>query len=46
MKFPETTATRTLNLGVILISRDPKQIVILDVNVSWEDRVDEVNGAH
>ncbi|KAL7871865.1 hypothetical protein SRHO_G00068480 [Serrasalmus rhombeus] len=43
LKFPETVATTTLRLDLLLISEISKQIVLLELTILWEDRIKEAS---
>ncbi|KAK0148843.1 hypothetical protein N1851_010754 [Merluccius polli] len=43
LKFPESVATTTLRPDLLLISEASKQIVLLELTVPWEDRIEEAN---
>ncbi|XP_067284127.1 uncharacterized protein [Pseudorasbora parva] len=43
LKFPEAVATSTLRPDMLLISETSKQIVLLELTVPWEDRIEEAN---
>ena len=43
LKFPETVATTTLWPDMQLISETSKQIILLELTVLWEDRIEEAN---
>jgi len=43
LKFPENAAATTLRPDIVLISEASKQIVLLELTVPWEDRIEEAN---
>ncbi|XP_036071215.1 uncharacterized protein LOC112142521 [Oryzias melastigma] len=43
LKFPETITSTTLRPDMLLISEATKQVVLLELTVPWEDRIDEAN---
>lgn len=43
LKFPETVATTTLRPDMLLISETSKHIVLLELTVTWKDRIEEAN---
>ena len=43
MKFPEKILTTSLRPDMVLTSGATKQMVILELTVPWEDRIEEAN---
>ncbi|KAJ8004371.1 hypothetical protein DPEC_G00158500 [Dallia pectoralis] len=43
LKFPGTAATTSLRPDMLLISETSKQIILLELTVPWEDRIEEAN---
>ncbi|XP_073696141.1 uncharacterized protein [Garra rufa] len=43
LKFPETVAITTLRPDIVLTSEASKQVIILELTVPWEDRMEEAN---
>jgi len=43
LKFPENVAITSLRPDVVLTSATSKQVVLLELTVPWEDRIEEAN---
>ena len=43
LKFPENVATTSLRPDLVLTSASSKQVVLLELTVPWEDRIEEAN---
>lgn len=43
LKFPANIATTSLRPDMVLTSESTKQVVLLELTVPWEDRIDEAN---
>ena len=43
LKFPEVVATTTLRPDIVLTSVASKQVILLELTVPWEDRIEEAN---
>jgi len=43
LKFPETVAITSLRPDMVLISEASKQIILFELTVPWEDRIEEAN---
>ncbi|KAJ8014697.1 hypothetical protein DPEC_G00018340 [Dallia pectoralis] len=43
LKFPGTAATTSLRPDMLLISETSKHIILLELTVPWEDRIEEAN---
>lgn len=43
LKFPENIAATPLRPDMVLISESTKQVVLLELTVPWEDRIEEAN---
>ncbi|XP_026126685.1 uncharacterized protein LOC113108082 [Carassius auratus] len=43
LKFPEAVAITTLRPDVVLTSEASKQVILLELTVPWEDRMEEAN---
>lgn len=43
LKFPETVAIMSLRPDMVLISEASKQIILFELTVPWEDRIEEAN---
>ena len=41
LKFPENIAVTTLRPDIVLVSEGTKQVVLLELTVPWEDRMEE-----
>ncbi len=41
LRFPETIATNTLRPDMVLFSESSRQVVLLELTVPWEDRMEE-----
>ncbi|XP_056097411.1 uncharacterized protein LOC130076370 [Rhinichthys klamathensis goyatoka] len=43
LKFPEAVAITTLRPDIVLTSEASKQVILLELTVPWEDRMEEAN---
>ncbi|XP_061747756.1 uncharacterized protein LOC133545995, partial [Nerophis ophidion] len=43
LKFPDVVAKRTLRPDIVLTSVASKQVILLELTVPWEDRMEEAN---
>ena len=43
LKFPEAVAKTTLRQDIVLTSVASKQVILLELTVPWEDRLEEAN---
>ena len=41
LKFPEEIAHTTLRPDIVIWSKTPKQVILVELTVPWEERVDE-----
>ena len=43
LRFPEHIVETTLRPDIVLFSDSTKQVVLLDLTVPWEERMEEAN---
>ena len=43
LKFPPDVATTTLRPDVLLLSRATKRVVLIELTVPWEERIEEAH---